>query len=33
MKDGKMSKEENCEYNKTQKFKDIKTERIKLRKY
>ena len=26
-----MSKEENCEYNKTQKFKDIKTESIKIR--
>ena len=31
MKGGKMSKEENCEYNKTQKFKDIKTESIKIR--
>lgn len=26
-----MSKEENCEYNKTQKFKDIKIESIKIR--
>ena len=26
-----MLKEENCEYNKTQKFKDIKTESIKIR--
>lgn len=33
MKGGKMSKEENCEYNKTQNFKDTRTESIKLRKY